>query len=44
MREGYIVDDVIVIPEYIKNMTKEELDAEIAKIEAEEKKKIQQAK
>ncbi len=40
MREGYIVDDVIEIPDYIKNMTFEELQAEIARLEAEERKRL----
>ncbi len=40
MREGYIVDDIIEIPDYIKNMTLEESEAEIARIEAEERKRL----
>ena len=31
----YIINDNVVIPEYIKNMTREELDREIARIEKE---------
>ena len=40
MREGYIVDDIIEIPDYIKNMTLEESEAEIERIEAEECKRL----
>lgn len=31
----YLIDDRIIIPDDIKNMTKEELEAEIEKFEAE---------
>lgn len=33
--EEYLVNDIVVIPEYIKNMTREERDREIARIEKE---------
>lgn len=37
----YIIDDRVVIPEDIQNMTKEQLEAEIAQFEAEiEKRRI----
>lgn len=39
MREAFIVDDIIDIPEDIRNMTLEELEAEIARMEAEIRKK-----
>ncbi len=39
MSEKYFEDDrPVVIPDYIKNMSKEELDAEIAKMEEEARK------
>ena len=34
-KEKFFADDRCIIPEYIKNMTEEELDAEIARLEAE---------
>jgi len=37
MREEYFADDRVVVPEYIMNMTSEERQAEIAKLEAEAK-------
>lgn len=39
-RDGklFIIDDVIEIPEEIKNMTEEEMDREIARLEAEGRK------
>ena len=37
--EPYILDDRVIIPEYIKKMSKEELDAEIARLEKEEQEK-----
>ncbi len=33
--EPYVVDDRVIIPDYIKKMTREELDAEIKRLEAE---------
>ena len=48
MREKYFADDrPIKIPDHIKNMSKEELDAEIARLEAKaraERNKIRQKK
>lgn len=39
MSEKYFADDrPVVIPDYIKNKSKEELDAEIAKMEEEARK------
>jgi hypothetical protein len=37
VKAGYIQDDNVVIPEDIKNMTKEEKQREIARLEAEMK-------
>lgn len=39
--EPYVLDDMVIIPDYIKKMTREELEAEIKRLEAEviEKKK-----
>lgn len=39
--EPYVLDDRVIIPDYIKKMTIEELEAEIKRLEAEviEKKK-----
>ena len=39
--EPYVLDDRVIIPDYIKKMTREELEAEIKRLEAEviEKKK-----
>ena len=39
--EPYVVDDRVIIPDYIKKMTREELEAEIKRLEAKviEKKK-----
>ena len=34
-KDEYFAYDILEIPEYIKKMTEEELDAEIARIEAE---------
>ena len=45
MMEDFL-DDRVIIPDYIKNMTEEELDAEIARLEAEaaaEKQRILQS-
>lgn len=39
MKEEYIVDDRVIIPEYIKKMTSEERMAEIERIIEEERKK-----
>ncbi len=39
----YFIDDRVIIPDYIKKMTKDELEAEIVRLEAEaaaEKKRI----
>ncbi len=36
---GYFVDDRLIIPDEIKNMTREERQAEIARLEAEIKEK-----
>ncbi len=33
-KEIFVADDRGIIPDYIKNMTDEELDAEIARLEA----------
>ena len=33
-KEIFVADDRCIIPDYIKNMTDEELDAEIARLEA----------
>ncbi len=33
-KEIFVADDRGIIPDYIKNMTSEELDAEIARLEA----------
>lgn len=38
MEEEYIVDDRVIIPEYIKRMSREELDQEIARLEEEARK------
>lgn len=38
MKEEYIVDDRVIIPEYIRKMTSAERQAEIARLEAEAKK------
>jgi len=41
-KEPFVLDDRVIIPEYIQKMTKEELKAEIARLEKEiqeEKKK-----
>jgi len=35
--EPYFLDDRVIIPDYIKKMSKEELDKEIARLEAEAK-------
>lgn len=35
--EEYIVDDRVIIPEDIKNMSREELEQEIMKLEQEER-------
>ena len=40
MREGYIVDDIVDIPEDIRNMSLEELNAEIERLEAKARKEI----
>lgn len=37
MREGFLIDDLVKIPEKYKKMTAEELDAEIKRLEKEEK-------
>lgn len=39
--EPYVLDDRVIIPDYIKKMTREELEAEIKRLEAKviEKKK-----
>ncbi len=34
-KEEYLVNDIVVIPEHIKNMTREERNREIARIEKE---------
>ena len=34
-KDEYFAYDILEIPEYIKKMTEEELDAEIARLEAE---------
>jgi len=39
MKEEYIVDDRFIIPEDIKRMSKAELEAEIARLEKEERAK-----
>lgn len=39
MKEEYIADDRVIIPEYIMKMTNEELDAEIERIKKEEEEK-----
>ena len=33
--EPYVLDDRVIIPDYIKKMTREELEAEIKRLEAE---------
>lgn len=33
--EPYFLDDRVIIPEYIKNMSREELEQEIARLEKE---------
>lgn len=43
----YFIDDNVVIPDYIKKMSREELDTEIARLEAEaakEKERIMKEK
>lgn len=35
MKEEYFADDRVVIPDYIKRMSKEELEQEIARLESE---------
>ena len=45
MKEEWFADDRCIIPEYIKKMTIEEMDAEIARLEEEarkEKERIEQ--
>lgn len=37
--EPYVVDDRVIIPDYIKKMSIEELNAEIERLEAEHKAK-----
>lgn len=39
MKEEYFADDRVVIPEHIKKMSREELDAEIARLEKEAREK-----
>lgn len=40
-KEKYFADDRMIIPEYIKRMSKEELEAEIARLEKEHREKKQ---
>lgn len=42
--EKYFADDRMIIPEYIKRMSKEELDAEIERLEREHRDKKQKEK
>lgn len=35
MKKEYIIDDRVIIPDHIKNMSKDELDAEIKRLEEE---------
>lgn len=39
MREEYFADDRVIIPDYVKKMSKEELEQEIARLEKEVKEK-----
>ncbi len=40
----YIINDNVIIPEYIKKMSCEELDREIARLEKEHRDQIQKVK
>ncbi len=39
MKDEYFADDRVIIPEYIKKMSKEELEQEIERLEKEAKEK-----
>lgn len=41
--EPYFVNDSVVIPEYVKNLSKENLEKEIAELEKQAKEKKQKA-